>query len=114
MKRVDARPDKDQAVPAIQNDASMRAMPASIKPQRRSRSALSPLSLAVKSRCASGREDGQGDDDRGDQGEGLGVGQRLEQLALGRLHGEDRQEADDRRGHGGQHGAADLARRRGR
>ena len=47
----------------------------------------------------------------GDQGEGLGEGQRLEQLAFGADHGEDGQEADDGGEHGRQHGAAHLAGR---
>ncbi len=51
------------------------------------------------------RDDSQGHDDRSDQGERLRVGQRPEQLALGGLHREYRQETDDRRQYGGHHGA---------
>ena len=68
----------------------------------------SAANLAREQQVSERRDDRQGHDDRGQQGEGLGVGQRLEQLALGGLHGEDRQEADDRRGHGRHHRAAHL------
>ena len=54
----------------------------------------------------SGRDDRQRDDDRCEQREGLRIGQRLEQFALGGLHREDRQEAHDGREHRGEHGAA--------
>jgi hypothetical protein len=50
----------------------------------------------------------QGDQDRGDQGEGLGVRQRLEQLAFGAFHGEHRQKADYGRQHGDQDRASNF------
>ena len=56
------------------------------------------------------RNDCQGHNDRGRQGEGLGEGQGLEELTLGPGHGEDRQEADHGRGNGRQDRAADFRR----
>ena len=64
-----------------------------------------PAAENERGRC---RKDGQGHDDGGDEGEGLGVGQGAEQLALGPGHEEDGQKADDGRAHGREHGAADL------
>ena len=55
--------------------------------------------------------DGECDDDRGDEREGLGKGERLEELPLGGGHREDWQETDDGRSDRGDHGAADLADR---
>ncbi len=53
--------------------------------------------------------DHQRDEDGGDQDEGLGVGQRREELALLPGHGEDGEEADHRGENGGEDGGGHLA-----
>ena len=65
---------------------------------------------ARKKDMGRGRNDHDRNDNRSDQGEGFGIGQRREELALGRLHREYRQEADHGRQNRGDDGAAHLRR----
>ena len=54
------------------------------------------------------RDDDEGNNDGAEQREGLGVGKRLEKLAFGPFHREDRKEAHHGGENGRRHGPADL------
>ena len=64
--------------------------------------------LRIQEQMGERRHQGEGHDQRGDQGEGLGVGQRAEQLSFGGLHREHGQKAHDGGCHCGHHCSSDF------